>query len=115
VWVEGLRAEAVQVYDDERGISSLRIEGAPTPLLAAAFEHDIQTPSTATIVYNRLAAVAAGDDIERIFSGNSCTVTITTDHVAIVNDLLVNEEPLEMSIDQYRILLDAWYSHLPAA
>lgn len=88
------------------------IDDIASPLLAAAFVHDIQAPSTAATIYSRLASVADGHDAERTFSGNSCTITITTDCVTVKNDLLDNEGCFEMSIEQYRVILDVWYTYL---
>ncbi len=112
--VEGIRAEAIHISWDERGVSTLVIDRAPSPLLAVAFEHDIQTASTAAIVYDRLSCVADGYDSQRSFSGNSCTITISDRGVVISNDILEQEESLEMSVEQYRIILDAWFAYLTA-
>lgn len=110
--IEGVSSEAVHAGPDNQGIPSLVIDNVGSPLLAAAFEHDIQTPSIAATVYDRLTRVENRRDSERTFSGNSCTVTISDGCVTIVNDLVDSEGIFEMSIEQYRTILDVWYAYL---
>ncbi len=106
--VEGIPPDAIHAYVDKRGFPTLKIDGPVSPLLAAAFEADIQTPSIAALIYERLDEVAKGREPGAYFSGNSCTVTIDQDRVCIENDILDSREPFEMSQSQYRVILDIW-------
>lgn len=110
--IEGVPTEAVHAYRDFRGIPTMVIDNVKSPLLAAAFEHDIQTASIVRTIYHRLTSVTAGYDSRRSYSGNSCTVTITLEGVTIQNDILQDEDVFEMSVQQYRTILDVWYAFL---
>lgn len=110
--IEDVRPEAVHTYRDKHGFRTIEIDGLSGRLLAIAFEHDIQELSTANQVSAMLDAVVEGWDKNLCFSGNSSTVNMYPDRVTIENDVLENEESFEMSLQQYRVLLDAWAAFL---
>ncbi len=110
--IEGISSDTVRACVDKRGFSTLAINAPVSLMLAAAFEADIQTASTAALVYSRLDGVAEGRDLTAQFSGNSCTVRISQGRVSIENDVLEHIEPFEMSTQQYRVILDVWSAFL---
>ncbi len=109
--VEGVTSDQVHAFTDDQGFPTLIIDGAVLPLLSVAFEHDIQTRSDTDILYDQLRSVEPSEELST-YSGNSCSVTIYSDRVTIESDILEDEEPLEMSLLQYRVILDAWTYYL---
>lgn len=110
--VEGLTTDDIHASIDEQGFSILKINAPAPTLLAMAFEHDIQTRSDIDLISQNLQAVELGKDAKFTFSGNSCTLTAYGGKVTIENDIVETDEPLEMSLDQYRVILRIWAAHL---
>ncbi len=110
--VEGVPPDQIHAYTDYQGFPSLIIDGSISQLLSVAFEHDIQTSDDATLLCERLESIESGNATSFIFSGNSSTVTISPSKVTIESDIFEGEESLEMSLVQYRVILEVWARHL---
>jgi hypothetical protein len=92
----------------------MTIDSLVPELLVAAFEHDIQSESIAKHLCEMVTSGSDGTNRPSTFQGNSCSVIINGYTVRIQNDLSEDDEALEMSIEQYRVLLDAWIAQLSA-
>lgn len=114
MWIENLRPQDVHAHRDDLGFPVLTVDFPVPTLLITAFEHDIQTESIAKRIYDILAVTGGDSNDPLVFQGNSCSVTIDQQKVRIQNDIGEDDEVVEMTTDQYRVLLDAWAAHLSA-
>lgn len=110
--IEKIEAKAIHAYTDEDGFPCLVIDGSVPPDLGLAFVHDIHTISAVSRIYERITEVVDGHSVSRAYSGNSSTVSICPDRITIESDALEDDEPFEMSIDQYCVILDVWATYL---
>lgn len=106
--VNGIDRKAVHAHLDGDGFSTMTFDGLTSPLLCAAFEHDVQTASDAETVREAIDSVTAGRESAVVLSGNSCSLIIHPSQITIENNILDEEEPIEMSVGQYRIFLEVW-------
>jgi len=106
--VKNIPAEAIKAYLDQDGFPILQATVAVPDLLKEAFEDNIETAAVAQLLSHQLVLVSRGEEPGFVFQGNSCSMTLLPDQVIIENDISPDEEPIEMSCEQYGIILDTW-------
>lgn len=112
MWIEGLDKCSIHAFRDEQGFSRLAFDSNTPAFLATYFEHDLQTLEDTELLYQQLGEIGQHDGSGFVFSGNSFTTTLLPNGVTIENDVLPESEPIEMSVEQYRAILDEWAVHL---
>lgn len=112
MWVESIDRAAVRALHDSDGFPTLTFEQAVPEMLPAVFEDDLASTMGACDALEMLDDVVSGRESGAQLSGNAHTITMLPEQVSIQNDILPNEEPLEMSPEQFRVILDVWADYL---
>ncbi len=112
MWIEDIGPDDVHTSRDELGFPVMTIDLPSPPQLTTAFQHDIQTISIADRLYDMLTYAEEAYQERLTFQGNAFSVSIDKNRVTIENDIIECDDKVEMSIAQYRVLLDVWSAQL---
>ncbi len=110
--IQNIEPTNIHAFRDESGFPRLTFDADVPAELGASFVHDVQTEGDAERILGLLQLVIDGMDADYSFSGNSFTVTIHETMVTIVDDIVEETPIIEMSHEQYRIILSGWREFL---